>query len=337
MVRSSASSEVKRKMVKIGTHNGSFHCDEALGCFLLKRTDHFKDADIVRTRDEDILKQLDIVIDVGGKYDPDACRFDHHQRGFAEVFGHGFQTKLSSAGLVYKHFGRDIIAKLLESRKDHEQVEKVYLAVYKHFMEAIDAIDNGINQWDVDTPPKYMSTTNLSSRVGALNPRWNEDQSSERTDEQFLKAVQLTGSDFLDSVDYISKAWLPARTYVQEAIEKRSEVDSSGEIIRLPRVCPWKEHLYDLEQELALDKPLKFCIYEDDRAKSWRVQAVSVAAGSFENRKSLPAAWMGLRDAELSEAAGIPDCVFVHASGFIGGTKTLEGAIRMAQAGLKLP
>lgn len=70
MVRSSASSEVKRKMVKIGTHNGSFHCDEALGCFLLKRTDHFKDADIVRTRDEDVLKQLDIVIDVGGKYDP---------------------------------------------------------------------------------------------------------------------------------------------------------------------------------------------------------------------------------------------------------------------------
>ncbi len=54
---------------------------------------------------------------------------------------------------------------------------------------------------------------------------------------------------------------------------------------------------------------------QDERAHSWRVQAVSVAAGSFENRKSLPAAWMGLRDAQLSEIAGIPDCVFVHASG----------------------
>lgn len=54
---------------------------------------------------------------------------------------------------------------------------------------------------------------------------------------------------------------------------------------------------------------------QDDRAKSWRVQAVSVAAGSFENRKSLPAAWMGLRDGQLSDTAGIPDCVFVHASG----------------------
>lgn len=37
-------------------------------------------------------------------------RYDHHQRGFSEVFGHGFVTKLSSAGLVYKHHGKAIIA-----------------------------------------------------------------------------------------------------------------------------------------------------------------------------------------------------------------------------------
>jgi uncharacterized UPF0160 family protein len=39
---------------------------------------------------------------VGGKYKPENQRYDHHQRGFTEVFGHGFSTKLSSAGLVYK-------------------------------------------------------------------------------------------------------------------------------------------------------------------------------------------------------------------------------------------
>lgn len=60
----------KRKMVKIGTHSGSFHCDEALGCFLLRHTDLYRDAKIVRTRDESVLSELDIVIDVGGKYDP---------------------------------------------------------------------------------------------------------------------------------------------------------------------------------------------------------------------------------------------------------------------------
>ena len=55
-----------------------------------------------RTRDPAILETCDIVVDVGGVYDEKAQRFDHHQRGFTEVFGHGFDTKLSSAGLVYK-------------------------------------------------------------------------------------------------------------------------------------------------------------------------------------------------------------------------------------------
>mgnify|MGYP004717087023 CR=1 FL=1 len=49
-----------------------------------------------------VLEKLDAVLDVGGIYDPSHDRYDHHQKGFEEVFGHGFNTKLSSAGLVYK-------------------------------------------------------------------------------------------------------------------------------------------------------------------------------------------------------------------------------------------
>lgn len=66
----------------------------------------------MRSRDPEALAAADVVIDVGGVYDPDAQRFDHHQRGFEEVFGHGYVTKLSSAGLVYKHFGRGIVAQV---------------------------------------------------------------------------------------------------------------------------------------------------------------------------------------------------------------------------------
>jgi uncharacterized UPF0160 family protein len=60
-----------------------------------------------------------------------------------------------------------------------------------------------------------------------------------------------------------------------------------------------------------------------------------VSVDSFENRKPLPAEWRGLRDKELSVKAGIPGCVFVHAAGFIGGNKTYEGAVRMAQKALE--
>jgi uncharacterized UPF0160 family protein len=59
--------------------------------------------DLKRTRDPAILDSCDIVVDVGAVYDETKQRFDHHQRGFVHVFEHGFNTKLSSAGLVYKY------------------------------------------------------------------------------------------------------------------------------------------------------------------------------------------------------------------------------------------
>jgi uncharacterized UPF0160 family protein len=65
------------------------------------------------------------------------------------------------------------------------------------------------------------------------------------------------------------------------------------------------------------------------------VQAVSVSPDRFESRKALPEKWRGLRDDKLSQETGIPGCVFVHMSGFIGGNMTYEGALEMARAALK--
>jgi uncharacterized UPF0160 family protein len=184
---------------RVGTHNGSFHCDEALGCYLIRLTSQFAGADVVRTRDPQILDTLDAVLDVGGVYDPSRHRYDHHQKGFNEVFGHGFNTKLSSAGLVYKHFGKEIIAKELEVSEDHEDVHRLYLAIYKSFVEALDAVDNGINQYDTDQPPKYVNNTHLSSRVGRLNPDWTDpDQSPEKENAAFQQAMMLAGSEFME-------------------------------------------------------------------------------------------------------------------------------------------
>lgn len=158
-------SATKRKATTIGTHSGTFHCDEAVACWMLKQTEQFAggvvgaeaglasnraiaaphlseccccicsrlpcaprlarptqhthtlpaaqrcwgtrlaacvahpaDCSITRSRDPAVLADCDVVVDVGGTYEPASHRYDHHQRGFEEVFGHGFNTKLSSAG-----------------------------------------------------------------------------------------------------------------------------------------------------------------------------------------------------------------------------------------------
>ncbi|XVF12892.1 hypothetical protein REPUB_Repub08aG0159000 [Reevesia pubescens] len=322
---------------RVGTHNGSFHCDEALGCFMIRLTDKFSNSEIVRTRDPKVLEGLDAVLDVGGVYDPSHDRYDHHQKGFEEVFGHGFNTKLSSAGLVYKHFGKEIIAKELQLGEDHPDVLRLFLAIYKSFMEAIDAVDNGINRFDTDKPPRYVNNTHLSSRVGRLNLDWTDpDQSPEKENEAFQRALALAGSEFLDSVRFHAKSWLPARSIVMECIAERYDIDPSGEVMVLKRFCPWKLHLFELEEEMKVEPPIKYVLYEDERGKQWRVQAIAVSPDSFESRKPLPAQWRGLRDDELSKEAGIPGCVFVHMSGFIGGNQTYEGALTMARNALKI-
>jgi uncharacterized UPF0160 family protein len=56
---------------------------------------------------------------------------------------------------------------------------------------------------------------------------------------------------------------------------------------------------------------------------------------SFESRKKLPEPWRGYRDESLDEIAGIQGCIFVHAGGFIGGNKTLDGVMKMALEALK--
>lgn len=50
----------------------------------------------------------------------------------------------------------------------------------------------------------------------------------------------------------------------------------------------------------------------------------------------LPEQWRGVREEELSQLAAIPGCVFVHASGFIGGNRTRDGALQMARRTLEL-
>ncbi|XP_067170281.1 MYG1 exonuclease [Apteryx mantelli] len=317
---------------RIGTHDGTFHCDEALACYLLRLLPRYRDAEVVRTRDPQRLAQCDVVVDVGGEYDPEKHRYDHHQRSFTQSMrclrpDKPWTTKLSSAGLIYCHFGSQILAGLLGLPEDGPVITALYDKLYENFVEEIDAIDNGISQRDGE--PRYALTTNLSARVGHLNPRWNDPDQD--TEAGFKRAMELVGGEFMERLDYYHRAWLPARALVEEAIRRRFEVDASGEVLELPQGgCPWKEHVFSLEKELALPGALQLVLYPD-RSGQWRVQSIPVGPHTFESRLPLPEQWRGVRDEALSQLTGIPGCVFVHASGFIGGNRTREGALEMAR------
>lgn len=240
----------------IGTHDGSFHCDEALAVSLLKLYYNFQsnsDVYIVRTRKPDILSACNVVVDVGAVYEPENHRYDHHQREFKGVMK-GFNTKLSSAGLIYKHFGLDIIRYILMKTLDNNEISNevldlVYNKVYKDFMEHIDAIDNGISV--ATGEPNYHMSTGLSARVGYLNPEWNEPQSPEIMNDCFQNAMKLTCSEFLSYTVSTAKSWWPARDIVEKAVNQRFDVHESGKILLFPQPLPWKEHLFEIERMVS--------------------------------------------------------------------------------------
>lgn len=327
----------------IGTHDGVFHCDEALGCAMLQMMPGWAGSTIVRTRNEKELEKCDIVIDVGAVYDHSKLRYDHHQRTFSsnlseehpdvplESRPEGFVTKLSASGLVYKHHGLSELlpALTIGSGLPEQMLPVVFKKIYEGFVEEIDAIDNGI---DIATGElRYKINTNLSARVGQLNPLWNEDDGKPRRNALFKEAMGLTGHELRESVLRLTKSWYPARSIVEDAVAARKSLHESGEIMMLDRYCPWQGHLSDLEKELDIEGSLKYVIFGDSGG-SWRVQAVS--AEGFASRKALPSTWRGVRDSELSGITGIESCIFCHASGFIGGNQTKDGAFKMAVAAL---
>ena len=58
-------------------------------------------------------------------------------------------------------------------------------------------------------------STTLSSRVGSLNPNWNEEQTTEIMNERFKDAMALTCSEFLAHATSLATSWWPARSIVQ--------------------------------------------------------------------------------------------------------------------------
>jgi len=325
--------------ITIGTHNGSFHCDESLACSLLRLLPRYAEAEIVRTRDPAKLDACTLVVDVGGVFDRETHRYDHHQKTFSHTMNSldskkKWVTKLSSAGLVYCYFGREIIAHLLGSKEDDKLVEKVFDKVYENFVEEIDAIDNGISTHDGEG--RYSISTNLSARVSHLGPNWND--SNQDFDVGFYKAMELTKTEFLDRVNYYGKVWWAARDIVNKSIQDRFNVHKSGKVLEFGQGgVPWKEHLFELEEENDLagsNVNILYVIYTDQNGM-WRIQCVPVRPKSFENRLSLPEAWRGVRDEELEKVSGIEGATFVHSGGFIGGNKTKEGIKKMVEEALK--
>jgi len=290
--------------MKIATHNGPFHCDDVVAVAVLLHI--HPGAEIIRTRNPELLATADIRVDVGGVFDPANSTYDHHFKG-SPVGPRG--VRLSSAGMIWQDFGSAVVAPLAEGLDPQPIADQVYADL----IAAIDAADNG--EAEGMAAPGVENFT-FSHAVSDFNPRWDEAQSPQDFMARFMQAVEF-------ATGVLTRAITRAVGTAKAAGLVREAINGDPDVVVLDRFMPWHEVL------VPETTNVKFVVFPNPEG-TWMVQAVPPSLGSFGQRKPLPEAWAGLRDAELANVTGVPDAVFCHPGRFIGGAKSKDGAMNLA-------
>ena len=317
----------------IATHSGTFHADDVFGVGILMGV--FPSHTLLRTRNKDLIATADFVVDVGGTWDAATGRFDHHQRGFEgarparlvdglSVPGVGY----ASAGLVWSAFGAAYVSAWAATQGqplDAAAVAEIVSSLDHSLVQYLDIVDNGQG----DVAPGIFG---LSALIAQLNTHWLEEQGldsaakAQLLETRFREAIAITRK-FLDHAIGKKVAQIRAMDTVRQAPRLLG-----GKLLHLAEGgMPWTRVVVDEMPEVM------FVIYPDSDGNQYQIKTVPVEPGSFDTRMDLPASWAGLRDQELAAVTGVADSVFCHLNLFIGGARSFDGAVQLAQLALAEP
>jgi uncharacterized UPF0160 family protein len=273
----------------VGTHSGTFHADDVLA-FALVRVFVDPEATVVRTRDRDRLDLCDLVVDVGGSYDPARLRFDHHQGSYT--------GPRSSAGMVVDWL--EATGRIEPSLASH---------LRERLVDYVDAVDTGRQAPRVEVP--CLARVVEAIAEGAESP--------EELRLAFLEAAAISAR-FVEGLTGAHRRIERAREAVVRAM---GEAAAAGRAtIILEAYHPWKPVYF---AHGGADHPTAFVMFpsEDD---TWKVVAIPPSLGQFEQKRSLPLSWAGKMGDELEAATGVPGSLFCHKNRFIAVFRTRAAA-----------
>lgn len=295
-------------MKRMAVHNGIFHADDVFGVALMQSI--YNDLEIIRTRDEELLKTCDIVSDVGnGKYD------HHHVDKIRRENG----IPYCGFGLLWRDFGISYINAKFPDLSNLKEQQEVAEKVDTILIQQIDAQDNG-----VDVMTSQVPIMTLCDIIYTFIPTGAGEDEIEKG---FFEAVE-----FAKKILYkVTKKFVDSyENYRMIKNELKKQNVKQSHILVLEKSIPWKDTILELDR----NENVLYVVYQDVTG-SWCTQTVPKEANSFAARKDLPKTWGGLNKDDLSKLTGIENCTFCHPALFICGNKTKEGAISMAKVAVE--
>lgn len=335
------------ELVYVLVHNGKMHWDEVVSAVLLIRTARYYNPNVAITiiRDRNVEKFLNehpndgIVADLGGG------QYDHHGTETVEFYPNGIQY--SSLGKVLRDVPEEVIS---------EELKEEFLSDCGYYIQAS---DNG-KEANISNSDKYRLLTKLGANEEILQnfckeTSFNPDRDMikeghyrdylgdaidsfnctegeggiycKQQDVNFLEAVK-TAEFLVDELLLKEQEKLDGVKAVKKVIEEQH-----GPVLTLPRfISGWQETVIAENDERKDDDKVKFVIFPS--GKEYRVSTVPIENGSKFFVKGLKESLRGKEKEVINNDLGIEDAVFIHNSGFIGGTVSYESAVKMAKASL---
>jgi len=294
------------KKAKVVVHSGKFHPDDICAVAIVSLY-LGKSVKIIRSRDPKDWAEADYVFDVGGVYDPEKNRFDHHQTEFTLKRENGICY--SSAGLAWKHFGEKIAGS-----------GEIWKKIDEKIIQPIDAEDNGQELYKNNF--ENIAPYTFADYLHAFNLTYFEKK--EKSIKAFATAVNEAKKMFKREV---KRAKDNLRTYkIVEDIYRRT---SDKRLIILDDEYSWQNVIGNHPEPLFVVKPSL-------ESGTWHAYAVRSTKGDkFKSRLDFPESWGGLRDEELAKTTGVSDAIFCHKGRFIAVARSKEGAIALAKLALE--
>lgn len=297
----------EKKKITIATHSGQFHADDIFAVATLSlMLEEKHDVKVVRSRDPEIINGADYVVDVGGIYDEEKKRFDHHQIGGGGVRDN--KIPYASFGLVWKKYGPELAGDLEASLKIEQKLAT-----------PIDAYDNGITLCNPVFPDLEYYT--IDDLVAAFRVTWKENEKELDTRFEFL--VGIAKQLIIREIKKI-KDKKEAEKFVLEAYAK----NINKTLLNLDKYYPYKACIDSMPDILLVT-------YPDAVGENWCLEAANVPDKKFVSKILLPESWAGKRDQELEIATGVSGAVFCHKDRFFAVAKTREGIVKLAELALK--
>lgn len=297
--------------MQVCTHSGRFHSDDILAFSILKLWN--PNVILKRSRDPKVWADSDIVFDVG------MGRFDHHMN---DAQGKPYRLTgqpYSSAGLIWKDYGRSCIRSVLGQDKETVnagQIDYMFKNIDENFILPFDLHDNGISV-GTEFPISIMDI------LSSFNPLWDEDNNPEYEYARFIEASTITTAYLKNKI-----LKLHSGLFIDSSIKKNTLPSPHEKLFIINSHVPCNSYL---------NKNPNFLFHIFPSSDMWRVRAINIGDNTFAVRKPFPKAWAGLESSELAKLTGAPTARFCHTGLFIAGATEFNDAVTMALAAINSP